>query len=127
MSDVGRYVVALRQLHKDLCFENGEYDDEGDTAYSAGADALEEVGLIRAHLSALQEQNRALREVLERVMVGGNHLAIHLPENHPPYTAAPEQALSAIGAVVEYDIWCCWRSIMNARDLVAATKQEGGE
>lgn len=61
-------------------------------------------------------------EALERVMVGGNHLAIWLPDDHPTAEAEPLAALEQIGAGVSYDVWCCWRVIMLARTTLAELK-----
>jgi len=63
-----------------------------------------------------------LRELLDRVMVGGNHLANVLigklgggfADRYPPSMDAHD-ALEAIGANDEYEVWCCWRAIMQAR------------
>jgi len=61
-------------------------------------------------------------EALEEIMVGGNHLAVWLPDNHPPADVEPLVALEKIGAGVSYDVWCCWRSIMLARTTLAELK-----
>lgn len=55
-------------------------------------------------------------ELLERVMIGGNHLALLIGVDHPPYSAPPDDALSHYGAGDKYEIWCCWRAIMQLRD-----------
>jgi hypothetical protein len=64
-------------------------------------------------------------EALERCMVGGNHLAVWLPEPCPPVEAEPLVALEQIGAGMTYDLWCCWRVIMHARAVLAEI--EGGK
>lgn len=63
-------------------------------------------------------------EALDGIMVGGNHLAVWLPDNHPPADVEPLVALEKIGAGVSYDVWCCWRSIMLARTTLAGIKGE---
>ena len=52
-------------------------------------------------------------EALEGVMIGGNHLAVWLPDDHPTADAEPLAALEQIGAGVSFDVWCCWRAIMS--------------
>ncbi len=61
-----------------------------------------------------------LAEALERVMVGGNHLGLLIGADHPPYTADCQDALAHYGAGDQYEVWCCWRSIMHARTALAA-------
>ncbi len=52
------------------------------------------------------------------VLVGGNHLALLIGADHPPYTAKHEAALEHYGAGDRYEIWCCWRAIMRLRDVL---------
>jgi hypothetical protein len=61
-------------------------------------------------------------EALEGCMIGGNHLVTWLPENHLPADTDPLAALVRHGAGVSHDIWCCWRSIMQARTTLAELK-----
>ena len=61
-------------------------------------------------------------EALEGCMIGGNHLVTWLPENHLPADTDPLAALVRHGAGVSHDIWCCWRSIMQARAALAELK-----
>lgn len=76
---------------------------------------------IRVH-EVLDQRNTerakvdALRRALDSVLVGGNHLALLIGAAHPPYTATCEDALRHYGAGDTYEIWCCWRAIMHARD-----------
>jgi hypothetical protein len=65
------------------------------------------------------------RVALEIMMIGGNHLASHRTDRWIDYpldglTRAEqcEHALRRLGATPEYDMWCCWSSIMQARDLL---------
>jgi hypothetical protein len=60
-----------------------------------------------------------LLAALEGIMVGGNHLALLIGADHPPYTAEPLAALEHYGAGDTYEVWCCWRAIMQARDVAA--------
>jgi len=71
---------------------------------------------------ALRAENERLREALEGVLVGGNHLEAWLPIPHPPLSGEPSTALEQLGAGIAYDIWCCWRSIMQARAALEVTK-----
>lgn len=66
---------------------------------------------------------RVLEAALDLVMLGGNHLAIHLDDPLPPDTG-PHEALEIMGASVEFDIWCCWAAIMKAR-VALASEPEG--
>lgn len=69
-------------------------------------------------LDAAQRENEKLRSALDGVMVGGNHLALLIGADHPPYTAKPDEALAHYGACDAYEAWCCWRSIMRARAIL---------
>jgi len=64
----------------------------------------------------LERENKRLREALENVMVGGNHLAA-LIGNHPPYTTSNEEAMKHYlpHHPKMYEAWCCWKTIMEAR------------
>lgn len=75
-----------------------------------------------------------LLEVLDRVMIGGNHLAnvliCHLgggfASEYPP-NMDHETALRKLCATDSYDVWCCWAAIMNARAAItkAGSRPEG--
>lgn len=75
-----------------------------------------------AHLGRLlaveQSRNRELRAALDKVMIGGNHVALLIGAFHPPYTASHDEALKHYGAGDQYEAWCCWRTIMEARDVL---------
>ena len=58
-------------------------------------------------------------EALGRVMVGGNHLATILPDSLPPAETEPRSALEIMGYGYDFEVWCCWRSIMLARTTLA--------
>ena len=72
------------------------------------------VGDAKDHIEALQA-------VLDSIMIGGNHLALLIGPDHPPFTALPLDALEHYGAGDIYEIWCCWRSIMTARQALKGT------
>lgn len=65
-----------------------------------------------------------LEAALSRCMIGGNHLAVWLPEPCPPVETEPLDALEQIGAGAKYDMWCCWRAIMQARAALGITSAE---
>ncbi len=68
-----------------------------------------------------------LREAMDAVMVGGNHLANYLIGNlgagfateWPPHSK-PAKVRKALSAN-DYDVWCCWAAIMRARRTMEAT------
>jgi len=63
-------------------------------------------------------------EALDGVMIGGNHLATILPDSFPPAKTEPLIALEAMGYGYDFEVWCCWRSIMIARTTLAELKGE---
>lgn len=69
---------------------------------------------LNARITALEAMCETLAGALELVMVGGNHLALLIGVDHPPRTASHEDALAHYGAGDAYEIWCCWRTIMDA-------------
>jgi hypothetical protein len=77
-----------------------------------------------AALDAKDAEIARLRAALERVMVGGNHLAVWLPEPCPPIETEPLVALEQIGSGIHYDVWCGWRAIMQSRAALSATTKE---
>lgn len=66
---------------------------------------------------ALEGQIKRLRRALDLCMVGGNHLATHVDMDGPDWRASPDVALEHYGAGLAYDAWCCWASIMQAREI----------
>ncbi len=62
----------------------------------------------------------AVVRAMDDVLIGGNHLAGILGAGHLPHTVDAVDALEYYGAGDAYDIWCCWRAIMNLRDTQAA-------
>jgi hypothetical protein len=73
-------------------------------------------------IEALEAKLAKTEKALEGCMIGGNHLVTWLPENHLPADTDPLAALVRHGAGVSHDIWCCWRSIMQARAALAELK-----
>lgn len=80
------------------------------------------VGLaqVQARYERLEALADKLAEALGEVLIGGNHLALLIGADHPPYTATTGEALTHYGAGDAYEVWCCWRSIMHAREALAA-------
>ena len=66
---------------------------------------------IRALLDGIER----LRGVLNTVLVGGNHLALMIGADHLPHTVGFNDALEHYGAGDRYEIWCCWKTMMEAR------------
>ncbi len=59
---------------------------------------------------------------IERMLIGGNHLATYHKSYWPPVRSDPTLALETIGAGMEYDVWCCWNAIMCARNDLGLDK-----
>lgn len=57
-------------------------------------------------------------DLLNRVLVGGNHLGIIIGTDHPPHTATNNEALSHYGASDKYEAWCCWKIIMELANVI---------
>lgn len=103
------------------------------TLYGDLADRIDALGKACTEWAEVSQSNcqrakaseaklaRAMK-ALESVMIGGNHLAVWLPDNHPPAEMEPLASLEKIGAGVAFDVWCCWRSIMLARATLAEIK-----
>ncbi len=94
-------------------------------------DNLSRHGLLtQIKLDNVNIENDALRAVLEKVLVGGNHLALHIDADAPSYKVDFESALEYFGDDgVAYDAWVCWATIMNTRDTLDVfkkLKKEGG-
>ncbi len=64
---------------------------------------------------AAADEIEKLRAALQSVMVGGNHLACVIGPNHLLHSASYEDALKHYGPGDIYDVWCCWKNIMEAR------------
>ena len=76
-----------------------------------------------APLEAADEIER-LRAALESVMVGGNHLATIIGATHPQVGTHYEAALQFYGPGHQYDAWCCWNAIMEARAAIDTQPKE---
>ncbi len=72
----------------------------------------------------------AMVEALKAIMTGGNHLALHITNSfgeHPPFDASSEEAMEFYrvgvagwdGNAWKYDVWMCWKRIMQARKALA--------
>jgi len=66
------------------------------------------------HREAADEIER-LQAACDRMMIGGNHIATYRTERWPDPGTDHEVALETLGAGREYDMWCCWNAIMEAR------------
>jgi hypothetical protein len=73
-------------------------------------------------LSELERENAALRErevllvdALHNVGIGGNHAALLIGSDHPPYTTSQIEAAKHYGGNLDgMNAWFCWQSIMKA-------------
>lgn len=73
---------------------------------------------------------KKVEEVLECTLIGGNHLATVLIKNigadfadKCPPDMEHEDALRILCATDEYEVWCCWAAIMNAKEALAELKE----
>jgi hypothetical protein len=73
----------------------------------------------------LTAENERLRAALGRVMVGGNHLATIIGATHPQTGSHYEAALQFYGPGHQYEAWCCWNAIMQARAALKEEKTDG--
>ena len=62
-----------------------------------------------------------LEAALQKVMIGGNHLATIIGATHPQAGTHPAGALKFYGPGHQYDAWCCWNAIMVARAALEAS------
>lgn len=68
-----RYLPALRRMHADLCRENGERLDEGETMFSFAVDAIQNDKAQTAHIEQMEAENariRARNDELSTMMEG---------------------------------------------------------
>ena len=92
----------------------------------------EEADAIAAwNTRAADAEIERLRTALESVLIGGNHVALLIGADHPPFTASHDAAMEHyIGRDRRnhngYDAWCCWRAIMHARSALAPAEGEKG-
>ena len=78
-----------------------------DEAY-ASVDRLADA--INCLLAVIAERDAEIA----RIRIGGNHLGLLIGADHPPHTASCDDALEHYGAGEKYEIWCCWKAIMEA-------------
>lgn len=91
-----------------------EYLDRNHSSAAMEVDAVRLAALIVRAVNSHDELLAALKQVL----IGGNHLATIIGD-HPPHTAAHDEALKYYGPSDAYEAWCCWRTIMEARLAIA--------
>jgi hypothetical protein len=93
-------------------------------AKAAGTPVWIDEAAVLAGAKALREVER-LRGSLDRIGIGGNHLAsalIHIlgagDDTFPPYKTPPGDAEKIINDPVRMDLWTCWAVMMRERDAV---------
>ena len=114
MTDIDQY-TTLKRLHIDRI-----------QCVDATDDPAAEIAKLRAN-------QQVLVDALEKVLIGGNHAANYLlgkmtPEDLdklPPKTP-PIIALHQLDNDV-YDVWCCWASVMTAREALNKIKESENE
>ena len=93
-----------------------------------------EINYLRDHDQAQREEIARLREALDGIMTGGNHLALQINDlfgEHPPVDASCEDAMGFYrvgvrgcdGHAWKYDVWVCWKKIMQARAALAGKEE----
>ena len=75
-----------------------------------------DMGAWKGYYGLVIHENEALRQLIARVMVGGNHLASHIDANGPNWRASYDEGMNFYGAGLRYDAWCCWKTIMLIRE-----------
>ena len=68
--------------------------------------------------TALAARIVELEAALRSVMIGGNHVALLIGADHPTHEATHDFARSHYKNQDQYEAWCCWRTIMLARDVL---------
>ena len=73
-------------------------------------------------------RERRMYTALERIGIGGNHLAsalIHIlgagNDTFPPYSTSWDDAAKIIGDPINTDLWTCWAVMMLERDALSDT------
>ena len=125
--------------HKRIWLEICEPGEEGrlwcqDNVWPEG-EATEYVraDIAEAEVIALRAEVARMRDAVDSVMVGGNHLANVLignlgagfAERFPP-DMDHETALRSLCATDNYDVRCCWSSMMLARAALSPTGDKDG-
>lgn len=72
---------------------------------------------------AMEARIAELEAALKEVLIGGNHVALLIGADHPTHEATHDYArehyyASPVGCQEHYEAWCCWRTIMRARDVL---------
>ena len=62
---------ALMEMHRQVCFENGDHPDEVDTPYSVGADAITRADLSDAKDARIAELEAELTQKIEQYRLVG--------------------------------------------------------
>lgn len=107
--------IDFDQLRKDLeVWERGEQ-----SAPREWAQAYVDLQNATPDLARLALLVPELREAMQSVMVGGNHLGLVIGDNHPAYTENHESARKHYGTGFHYEAWCAWKTIMHARAALA--------
>ena len=131
MDDPAAEIAALRKQIKIL-----EIKNKSSLANNLCPDCRDKQ-TFKSCLSCENEKLRANQQVLvdalEKVLIGGNHAANYLlgkmtPEDLdklPPKTP-PIIALHQLDNDV-YDVWCCWASVMTAREALNKIKESENE
>ncbi len=72
------------------------------------------------HAQVLAAEVRRLRAAASEALIGGNHIALLIGDDHPPATAGHDVARAHYGAArwAEYEAWCGWRTLMALRDTL---------
>lgn len=129
MTDIKELVKRLREPR----YASSDWMSPINTERFEAADALEalagEVERLRAaiahqfkieegdeaEIAALTAERDRLKELLNRCLIGGNHLGSHKvsywPDSGTDYDTAREALIPKYG-VKEYDVWCCWNALM---------------
>jgi hypothetical protein len=88
---------------------------------------------VARNLHEEKKSNKRLQEAVDRLLTCGNHIATYRTEQWPDYPLDGltreqqcEHALRRLGAGREYDMWCCWSGMMQARDALSAGQRDGG-
>lgn len=73
-------------------------------------------------VAGLRGRISELEDALRYVMIGGNHLGLIIGADHPSHEADHDSARKHYAGRHEmYEAWCCWRAIMQARDVLGET------
>jgi predicted RNase H-like nuclease (RuvC/YqgF family) len=67
-----------------------------------------------------------LRTALEKVMIGGNHLVSIIGIPHPAAGMTHDYVLAHYGPGHQYEAWCCWNAIMEARTATTGEEKSNG-